>query len=328
MKAGRPRKQRPWRPGAPAPIQAAGCGPERRLAVRQPNRPGSRLRLKHTPTGHAQDWLEIQHRRKKKGSAATVINDIQYLAGKQFQHLADIAAKADTVKSIDWSVPTVDRSFTYPIGVNQGRADFNCILVYDVSRWGRFQDVDESAYYELICKRAGIAIHYCEEEFENDGSLSSVILKSVSRVEAANFSRRLSKRIFMAQSHGVSLGFWRGGSAGYGYRRQAVDESGAPRGLLAPGEQKYFKSDHVILVPGPESEVDIVHRIFRDFVAGKKTRTEIANELNAQGTYNAQGNPWQMQSVSILLRNEVYLGHNIFNRRSFKLQQKPVKKPS
>ena len=88
MKAGRPRKQRPWRPGAPAPIQAAGCGPERRLAVRQPNRPGSRLRLKHTPTGHAQDWLEIQHRRKKKGSAATVINDIQYLAGKQFQHLA------------------------------------------------------------------------------------------------------------------------------------------------------------------------------------------------------------------------------------------------
>src|SRR6185312_6246842 len=52
--------------------------------------------------------------------------------------------------------------------VQQGRADFNCILVYDVSRWGRFQDVDESAYYEFICRRAGIAIHYCEEEFEND----------------------------------------------------------------------------------------------------------------------------------------------------------------
>jgi len=129
MKAGRPRKQRPWRPGAPAPIQAAGCGPERRLAVRQPNRPGSRLRLKHTPTGHAQDWLEIQHRRKKKGSAATVINDIQYLAGKQFQHLADIAAKADTVKSIDWSVPTVDRSFTYPIGVNQDRLEATARLI-------------------------------------------------------------------------------------------------------------------------------------------------------------------------------------------------------
>ena len=32
--------------------------------------------------------------------------------------------------------------------VQRGRADFEVILVYDVSRWGRFQDTDESAYYE------------------------------------------------------------------------------------------------------------------------------------------------------------------------------------
>src|SRR4029077_16800079 len=38
-----------------------------------------------------------------------------------------------------------------------GRTDFSTILVYDVSRWGRFQDADESAYYEYICRRAGIA---------------------------------------------------------------------------------------------------------------------------------------------------------------------------
>src|SRR5688572_13036946 len=43
--------------------------------------------------------------------------------------------------------------------VQNGRAEFETILVYDVSRWGRFQDADESAYYEYICKRAGIAVH-------------------------------------------------------------------------------------------------------------------------------------------------------------------------
>lgn len=32
--------------------------------------------------------------------------------------------------------------------VETGTADFQIILVYDVSRWGRFQDADESAYYE------------------------------------------------------------------------------------------------------------------------------------------------------------------------------------
>lgn len=35
-----------------------------------------------------------------------------------------------------------------------GHTDFNAVLVYDVSRWGRFQDVDESAYHEYVCRRA------------------------------------------------------------------------------------------------------------------------------------------------------------------------------
>ena len=40
--------------------------------------------------------------------------------------------------------------------VEAGETDFEAILVYDVSRWGRFQDTDESAYYEYRLKRAGI----------------------------------------------------------------------------------------------------------------------------------------------------------------------------
>jgi DNA invertase Pin-like site-specific DNA recombinase len=51
-----------------------------------------------------------------------------------------------------------------------GSADFSTILVYDVSRWGRFQDADESGYYEFLCKRTGIDVVYCAEQFANDGS--------------------------------------------------------------------------------------------------------------------------------------------------------------
>lgn len=32
------------------------------------------------------------------------------------------------------------------------RADFRAVLVYDVSRWGRFQDADESAFHEFFCR--------------------------------------------------------------------------------------------------------------------------------------------------------------------------------
>lgn len=61
--------------------------------------------------------------------------------------------------------------------LKSGTADFNVVLVYDFSRWGRFQDADESAYYEYICKRAGINVAYCAEKFENDGSPVSTIVK-------------------------------------------------------------------------------------------------------------------------------------------------------
>jgi DNA invertase Pin-like site-specific DNA recombinase len=68
--------------------------------------------------------------------------------------------------------------------VQSGQADFQVILVYDVSRWGRFQDADESAYYEYICKREGIQVQYCAEQFDNDGSPTATIIKSVKRAMA------------------------------------------------------------------------------------------------------------------------------------------------
>ena len=65
-----------------------------------------------------------------------------------------------------------------------GNTEYKAILVYDVSRWGRFQDTDEAAHYEFLCKSAGIPVHYCAETFTNDGSLPSAIMKALKRVMA------------------------------------------------------------------------------------------------------------------------------------------------
>ena len=43
--------------------------------------------------------------------------------------------------------------------VVQRRAYYKAILVYDVSRWGRFQDTNESALYEFLCRSAGVRVH-------------------------------------------------------------------------------------------------------------------------------------------------------------------------
>jgi DNA invertase Pin-like site-specific DNA recombinase len=108
--------------------------------------------------------------------------------------------------------------------VRAGRADFSAVLVYDVSRWGRFQDADESAYYEFLCKEAGILVHYCAEQFENDGSLSATIIKNMKRAMAGEYSRELSVKVFTGQCRLIGLGFRQGGLAGYGLRRQLIDE--------------------------------------------------------------------------------------------------------
>lgn len=211
--------------------------------------------------------------------------------------------------------------------VRSGRSNFGHILIYDVSRWGRFQDVDESAYYEFICRRAGIRLHYCSDEFDNDGSLSSTILKNVKRLMAGDYSRQLSRRIFLAQCRMTESGLWHGGSAAYGLRRHLVDPNGRPLNSLERGQRKSISSDRVLLRPGPESEVTVVHRIFESLVSDGKTYTEIADDLNGHGVLNGRGARWTSQAITKILTNEAYIGNVVYNRTSFKLKQKATVNP-
>src|SRR5690606_9957022 len=135
--------------------------------------------------------------------------------------------------------------------VTARRAQFKVILVYDISRWGRFQNADESAYYEYICSRTGIAVHYCAEQFENDGSIGSHLLKSVRRIMAGDYSRDLSVKVFAGQCRLIELGYRQGGPAGFGLRRMLIDEYGKEKGELKPGQRKSLQTDRVILVPEP-----------------------------------------------------------------------------
>jgi DNA invertase Pin-like site-specific DNA recombinase len=211
--------------------------------------------------------------------------------------------------------------------VKSGQTDFDVVLVYDVSRWGRFQDADESAYYEFMCKDAGIRVLYCAEQFENDGSLVSAILKNIKRVMAGEYSRELSEKVSVGQSRLAALGFWQGGPAGYGIRRQLIDQNGKLKGKLELGERKSLQTDRVILVPGPQSEQKIIRRIFKSFVIEKKTRTRIAFELNAEKIKNAAGRRWTSLTIHNILKNEIYLGHSVYGRKSIKLGQKSVRNP-
>lgn len=211
------------------------------------------------------------------------------------------------------------------VDVQDGCADYAAILVFDVSRWGRFQDADESAYYEYCCKRAGIAVHYCSEQFENDDSPVSTIVKSVKRAMAGEYSRELSSKVFKGQCRLIELGYRQGGPAGYGLRRMLVDQAGQPKTVLTRGEHKSLQTDRVVLVPGPEDEVAVVRDIYDLFVQQNRTESEIAEHLNERGVRTDLGRHWTRATVYQVLTNEKYIGNNIFNRISFKLKRKRIR---
>jgi DNA invertase Pin-like site-specific DNA recombinase len=204
--------------------------------------------------------------------------------------------------------------------VQAGAPGFELVLVYDVSRWGRFQDVDESAHYEFICRQAGVQVVYCAEEFENDGSAMSSLLKGVKRTMAAEYSRELSAKVFAAQCKFVGMGFKIRASPGYGLRRMSFDSTGKRRRMLQPGERKAALTDRVRLCWGPEAEVAVVRRIFAMYLNNRYGDTKIAEILNLERIPAERGRSWTAFKVKNVLVGEKYKGCSVFNKRTAKLK--------
>lgn len=197
--------------------------------------------------------------------------------------------------------------------VQTGGAGFEAVLVLDVTRWGRFQNADEAAFYEFLCLRHGVRVIYVAEPFEADGSPLSSVLKGLKRSLAGEYSRELSGKVFAGQCRLVRAGYRMGGPPGYGLRRQLIDAEGRPKAVLRPGERKAMMSDRIRIVPGPAAEVRVVRWIFKQSAAGVSCNA-ITRRLNAKGILNQAGRAWSFTGLRDLLNDERYIGTLVFGK--------------
>lgn len=195
---------------------------------------------------------------------------------------------------------------------------FEAILVYDVSRWGRFQDIDEGAHYEFLCRQAGVAVHYCAEPFDNEGSPEANLIKQVKRAMAAEFSRAQSERIALGRRHVVSKGFTVSPPP-FGLRRLAVDRQRRPLGVMQRGETKASPAHRTVFAPGPPDEVACVQAIFRLYAVTGLSIRAIAGELNRQRAPSPSGTGWSIDQVKGVLRQEAYAGTYVYGRSRCRL---------
>jgi hypothetical protein len=64
--------------------------------------------------------------------------------------------------------------------------------------------------------------------------------------------------------------------------------------------------------------------VYEQFTREGRRESEIAADLNGRDLRTDLGRPWTRAAVRQLLTNEKYIGHNVYNRTSFKLKKRRV----
>ena len=191
---------------------------------------------------------------------------------------------------------------------------FTTVLVYDVSRWGRFQDTDAAAYHEYHCRLHGVEVVYVAEMFGAEVNPITAMLKSMKRAMAAEYSRDLANKSRAGQHQVVSRGFQIGPLPPLGYRRCSVSANGQRRVILDNGQRKIAPTDRVEWVQAAQEEIELVKRICHLYTRTRLSFNDIARIGTAQGWRDHQGRRMTGRSLATLVRNEALIGNFVWGR--------------
>ena len=191
---------------------------------------------------------------------------------------------------------------------------FSIILVYDISRWGRFQDTDASAYYEYHCRLHGVDVRYVQEPFSAADSPLNALFKSLKRTMAAEFSRELAIKVRAGQFAAIENGYQVGTSPAIGFARIAISKADGSERLLGPNEHKAGHREHVRWVLGSQEEVSIVRRIFDLYANTEISVVDLAKKLRREGVTARGGRPITEWMLYGFLRSEAVVGNFVWGR--------------
>jgi len=205
--------------------------------------------------------------------------------------------------------------------------EFKYILVLDVSRWGRFQDIDMSAHYRALCKKYGREVVYTTIGFPKENDPMHFMQLNFEGYRAATYSRELSGKVFRGCVKIAQQGFRAGAQAPYGLARLLLDEKHNPVQILKPGQRKSIQNQRVTLTPGDKKEQTVIKKIFQEFVYERKSPNEIAAQFNKRSVPSRGGGQWSGSGIISVLKNELYVGTMVYNRTVSRLQAKTKKNP-
>ncbi|MCL2624759.1 MAG: recombinase family protein [Planctomycetaceae bacterium] len=207
---------------------------------------------------------------------------------------------------------------------------FQSIIVLDVSRWGRFQDIDLSGHYETVCRQYGKEVIYVSHgiiEKDPKRKLLHQLHKDIDRFQAAEYSETLSEKTKAGAVKVAQQGYRPGGSPPYGMRRVMLDEQKNRDRVLDPGQRKGLQNGRTILEPGDQVMQAVIHEIFELFVEKDYAERQIAGHLNSKGIPSPGGVSWSPGTIRKILGDEQYAGSVVYNKTSGPLKSKTKPNP-
>ena len=199
--------------------------------------------------------------------------------------------------------------------------NFQYILVYDESRWGRPNNPRENTYWKVHAERYGIRVRVINSASKNENDIGSFVTEVVESAEASEYSKKLSRSTLRGAKANALNGFSSGGTAPYGYVRVAVDKAASQMVRpLKTGEWIRNNQEKVRWQLGDQGEIEVVKRIFQLKVSGLGY-VMIAHTLNKEGIpcpkrgrWRNKDQKWCQGTIRTIITNLVYCGMRVYNK--------------
>jgi DNA invertase Pin-like site-specific DNA recombinase len=180
-------------------------------------------------------------------------------------------------------------------------------LFLNDSRFGRFRDPDEAAYWRFELQKCGWIARFAEND-ETQHPTTRHMMRAIGGAQASEYLAKLRENAKRGAAGAAAAGLWQN-EAPFGYRRLATASGRAPV-VLEIGQRK-SDDQQVRLTPGPKDEVGLVRWAFETYADGLLSVGKLAQEMRRK----APRLKWSKQNLAKMLANEAYLGHVIWGRR-------------
>jgi len=204
--------------------------------------------------------------------------------------------------------------------VESGEADFEEVLVYDESRWGRAVDPRENSYWKKHFSRYGVTINVINSKSSGGNDVGSYVLEVVESAEASEYSKKLGRATLRGSIDTARQGFSSGGTPSYGYVRIAVNKFTREKLRDLPPGSHTNEDEKCLWDIGDQREVEVVRRIFESKIKGVGD-VAIADMLNREGIpppkrgrWKNKDQKWSGVTVRTILTNPTYYGARVYNR--------------